>query len=434
MSYLTRPLHVDGNKIRDDLGTQMFLRGVNKGACWVDRPGGTWLGQEGWNATRASQELDMIKSWTNCNVVRMHEAFRYWKDNVVDPVSGLSHRQIVRAVAELCAQKGLYFFFDGYQTAPRGEPGHIGINYQNQIWWDGQPPSLPWAPYNDYMSGTQRLHSPVIETVAQWISIWQSIADELKDLPNVTLEPYNEPNGMHGPSVGPIRDEYFAALQQCMNAIRNRGFQGLLIYQWDYGTYVNMAYMNGETIGWVNQYNLTGSNLVPSTHQYYGYGVWQWNKDGVLTYLTSLEDITLGLEYMLAGVHLTHPVFIGEFGGDFGPRPGITQAMEQEGYRNQLQAYRNLGIHYAGFWWRSDGIHRMYDSNSNPLGTLNIYGTILRDAIAGGGGGITVPLTVNSNVKVEVTVDSVPRGQTPVTVDITPGVQHTVSVPPEVDV
>ena len=45
-----------------------------------------------------------------------------------------------------------------------------------------------------------------------------------------------------------------------------------------------------------------------------------------------------------------------------------------------------------------------------------------------------VALTVNSNIQVPVTVDGVPRGPTPLTVQISPGEDHLVSVPPEMEV
>lgn len=412
MSFLTRPLHVSGNQVLTDSNVPIVLRGLNKGSCFVDQIGATWLGQQGWNPTRASQELDIMKAW-GANHVRMHETYRYWKDNVVDPRSGMRHRDIVRAVAEMCAQKGLYFFFDGYCLSAYGEAGH-------------QQDPLPFPPYS--------ARDDIIGSVDEWITIWESIADALKDLPNVSLEPHNEPHG------APM-SVWFSALQQCITRIRARGFAGLIPYQWDYGSWVNMAFPDSPdgSLEWADDYAMQGSNLMIQTHAYWSYGNFGfWDTGGGRRLTRTVDEMLQYMEMVKANyVMQTRPLYVGEFGGDVAYGD---QALCQETYRNQLAVFNSLGVHYTGFWFRANYQHGMYTNDADPNGSINVYGALIREALLAGNGNGSVPLTIRGineetglDISVPVTLDGYSVGDTPRTEQVAPG-PHTISVPPEVDV
>jgi len=374
------PLHVEGNLIKDSNENTVILRGVNKGFTFCDDNSGSfWMGVAGWNPTRASQELDIMKSW-GCNVVRIHECYEYWIQNTVDPVSGLTHRQIVHDFASLCNQKGLYVIIDGFAVLPYGQTGNR------------QTP-LPFPP--DETS----YELAVIPNAQTWINMWSSAASALKDLPNVIIEPHNEPHADTGQDWPTQRALWFTNLQSCITAIRGTGFAGLIVYQWDYGSYTNLDFpwtsytdlTQGTTSAWVYNYPLTDplNNLVVSDHQYWDggeLGMWTASHGAggsgpyavyPSTYADILSGITnKGILYVLNTLH--KPVIIGEFGADV---VWSNQTLMQTAFTNQLQVYNDLGISYCAFWFRSSGVYALTTSDGSPA--PNTYGTILRNKIAG---------------------------------------------------
>ena len=369
------PLHVEGKLIKDSSGNTVILRGVNIGNNFFDNPGASWMGVVGWNSTRVSQELDIIKSW-GCNCVRIHECYQYWIQNTVDPVSGLTHRQIVHDLASLCNQKGLYLILDGYDVLPYGATGNR------------QTP-LPFPPdENSY-------ELAVIPDAQTWINMWSSAATSLKDLPNVIIEPHNEPVPDSGQDEATQRTLWFTNLQSCITAIRGTGFTGLILYQWEYGTYTNLDFpwtsytdLTQSTVSaWVYNYPLTDplNNLVVSTHQYWDnghLGMWTVSHGAPPTqFPTAYSDLLSavtneGILYVMNT--LNKPVIIGECGADIA---WSNQTLMQSVWTNQLQVYNDLGISYSAFWFRNSGVYSLITSDSSPQ--PNAYGTILINKIAG---------------------------------------------------
>jgi hypothetical protein len=227
--------------------------------------------------------------------------------------------------------------------------------------------------------------------------MWSSAAGELKDLPNVIIEPHNEPVAGDGNDWSTAKNSYFSNLQSCVNTIRSAGFNGLIVYQWDYGTWVNMDWPDSDpmsanawsgTLNWVALFPISDplGNLVISTHQYWDMGqVGMWTashggSDSNPTYPTSIADIKLalsyeGLQYVLNT--LNKPIIIGELGWN---KAWTDQSQMQLVFTNQLQAYNDLGINYTAFWFRSEGIYSLISSDSNPQ--PNLAGQILINKIA----------------------------------------------------
>lgn len=363
-----RPVQVVGRDTKDDLGLDVRFIGVNKGFNFCDNsPGAYWMGSPGWSLSRASAELDIMKSW-GCNFLRVHEAYDYWINNDLDTVSGMGHRDIIRALAQLCDQKGIYFLLDGYSATHYGQIGYR------------QDP-LPWPPYT--------LRSDIISSPQDWINVWAGIAAALKDYPNTMVEPHNEPWGPE--------DEWFTNLQSCIYAIRTSGFTNPIVYQYGYGTdvggQVNLdgpqpSFSSGP-LGWVGRHNLsdTLSNLIPSSHQYrfwrqlgrYFYSRPNTYLSDPSTYDEVLKAETyIGLPYIRNT--LNKPFLIGEVGANRWWE-GADWDAEGNAFTNQLRVFKELGIHIGAWWFRAYGEYGLITSDSSPQPTK--AGVIVRDSFLG---------------------------------------------------
>jgi len=351
-----------------------MLRGVQKGACFVDSPGGVWLNNwSGWDPTRASEELDQIKSW-GANVIRIFEVNGHWLRNTVDS-NGYQHRDVVVALANLCARKGMYLILTGFSAVGSTEQGN-------------QQDPLPYPPY--LQSG---LPTQLFPDTQAWINVWADIANTLKGIPSVILEPHNEPHLKYPDGTwGNNPNEWFVPLQQTINAMRATGYDGLIIYQYRSGTWVNLDYPQARSdLGWVEDHPITDpiNNLVISTHQYRFYnaiGLWTESHGGTPSNPTQpvlKSDIMQALIYELIPHvlnDLNKPIIIGECGASM-DYTGTAYVDELQACTNQLELYQELGLHYIGFWWRSELQFRLISDDRNPETTPTESGSILRNSL-----------------------------------------------------
>lgn len=371
-------LHVSGRYIRDVINNTVILRGVCYGYSFVDQnnSGAYWFGL-GWNPTKAGQILDIIRSW-GANIVRLHESYDWMVHNTVDPVSGLTHFQIVKALAQLCDSKGLYLFLDGYSNLHAGVSGY-------------QQDPLSWPPY------TNAEGAAIIPNAQAWIDAWVSLVSNMGGVNNLIIELHNEPHGNAA-----AQASWFTNLQPCITAIRNTGWTGLIVYQWDYGCWINLSWpphsvfdpdWGGGDFRWVRDYPLTDptGNLVVSTHQY-------WDAGHLDTeYRYSVDSITTalyweGFNWVLETAQ--KPIIIGELGAN---RLWANQTQMQTAFANQLQVYANLGISYTDYWFRAGYIYGLFENDGDPNGSINQYGIILQNALAYQVPPVTHRLTVNSS-------------------------------------
>lgn len=398
-------LHKAGNKVLNDLNQVRRLIGINKGLNWLDSPGCWWMGVAGWDAGRAGQELDKMKSW-GCNILRIVEANTNWSENIVDE-NGVHHQDMVAQLVQLMAQKGMYLMISSYCDVWNSHSG------------GGQGQTRgPYPPYNN--------RPDLIPSIQAWIDIYADMANKLKGFDNVLIEAHNEPECGSA-------SEWLGNVQLWVNAIRATGFTGILVYQWQMAVFSNLDYGgNGATLGWFFDYPINDplNNCIPSTHQYRDNGHCGQRQSAPGGNAYTYDDIKLAFQYeRLYDVAAVSPLMIGECGCDV---QSPVLSTELEGWRNQLKLYREMGdgVFYLAWWWRQIWKYPLITSDSNPVPTQG--GQIFIDNDPGGGGPITVPLTILSNVEVPVTLDGIGVGATPVIAYITSGEQHTVSVPPEV--
>jgi aryl-phospho-beta-D-glucosidase BglC (GH1 family) len=385
-------LHVDGRYIRNSLGQTVILRGVNK-VEFADDPDGTWMGSTYWSEANVKAELDAMKSW-GVNVIRSHFSVELWKYDI-DPDSGhpasaycaLPTREAIKRYLTFAAERGIYVILDPYTV--------------RSYWSGGVPDPLPFPPYQRSENAEE-----VIASVEEFVEWWRSVAEELKDYPNVMFDLWNEPN----PSMTQENWEvWLDAAQRCIEGIREKGFTGIIWFEWRTGAYCNIFAGDNSSIGYASggfhlrtwfedaiEYldDPTG-NLAFNVHFYRSggsTGILQgtamreyWNS----SYAWDYDQIKMAMEHMgwkWAGEELNVPVLIGEFGANLGWRASNPTEHQNEmtGWANTLAILNEWDIHYIAFWWRTAGVFRLLEHGKPWVPPPEESGQILIDAIKSG--------------------------------------------------
>jgi len=343
-----QPLHVEGRNIKNSLGEIVVLRGVNKHG-FEDDPRGHWQRFDGgisyntFDTNIVAANLDAMRSW-GINFVRSYSTVQFWVENTGN------HRQIIKEYASLAAQCGIYLLYSFWHILPTA--GQTG------------------APYPPYCE-----NNPYLNSSADFVELWRSIAIELKDYPNILFELWNEPLG--------DKEIWFNTVQQCIIAIRSTGATNLIVVQWDYGLWANLNYPNvGSKMDWVQQYSLndTTGNIVYSTHIYRDGGVHYSEPSYV--YCWTYDDMLKGLQICLVDYvinTLNKPILVGEIGPNMW-RTGDELTKELAFYNNTLTILNEWNISYAAFWWWPLGSYPHL--TTAPGYQPNVAGIILRSMLS----------------------------------------------------
>lgn len=383
----TIPLHVEGRYIKDAHGNTVYLRGVNK-VEFCDDPDGTWMGSTMWSDENVKAELDVMKKW-GINVVRCHFSIELWKYDIgpdsghpASPYCALSAREAIKRFVEFAAEKGIYVILDAYSV--------------KCYWSDGKQDPLPFPPYQTSPGAAE-----IISSVNDFVDWWRSVARELKDYPNVMFELWNEPSP---PDTRENWMIWLNAAQQCINAIREEGFNGIIFFEWSMGIYCNIyadgnfplgVAQEGYTLhNWLREAvsNLTdpANNLAFDVHLYRfggGTGILQgedmqsyWNS----THAWNYSQIKMAMEYMgfkWAGETLNVSLIVGEIGCDLGWKYSNPEEYQHEitAFNNTLTILEEWNIHYTAFWWRETGAFRLHNGPPNFVPTES--GQILKEKL-----------------------------------------------------
>jgi hypothetical protein len=329
-------LHVEGRWIKNETNHTIFLRGVNKGEMlddpngwWNPRGGGLYSGLRVWNPQAVKDNLDAMKMW-GANVVRLHNVIEWWIYN------NKSYRQHFKDIITWAGEREMYVIFDPYT-----------IN-------STAPPPLPFPPY---ISAEEE---KIIPTKQAFVDYWVSVANELKNYPNVIFEIFNEP---HGNTT--MKNDFFNVTQQVINAIRATGADQIIMVQWDYGIWANLDFPPPEnpasTLDWIEDYPLNDplNNILYSTHVYVSEGAFHRSEsvppeDRIRW---QYDEIKLGFKYCLVDYvvnNLTKPLFIGETGAWYWwlyYNHTIFQRQLAQ-LNNTLRILEEMGLGYAIWEWR----------------------------------------------------------------------------------
>lgn len=323
------PLHVEGRYIKDVFNNTIVLRGVNQegflddpDAWWNPEGGGYTSGLRIWNPDAVKYNLDCMKSW-GCNVLRLHTNIQWWLENTNN------YRQHIKDVIAWSGERGIYVIFEPFAIT------------------GGTQHPMPFPPY------IPAEQEAIIPSEQAFIDYWVSVVNELKDLPNVLFELYNEPHAMTDEAAD--RDVWFNMVQRLINAIRAAGADHIIIVQWAYGIWCNLAYPPpnpSKTMDWVEAYPLNDplANIVYSFHNYRPdfhrsvperYNLWEY------------DEIKQALQYCLVDYvinNMTKPVLCGEIGANMWESgEGLTQELAY--FNNSLTIYNEWNISYLAWVW-----------------------------------------------------------------------------------
>jgi endoglucanase len=353
------PLHVNGNLIKNSSGHTVVLRGVNINEM-ADDPDGAWQGNWNvWHDADVQAELDAVAN-IGANVIRCIQSVDSWKYNLgptsQDPSAthcSINNRDAVQRLLTFANERGLYVILT---------PWNVRNAYAG-----GKQDPLPYPPYQQSADA-----SSIISSSQDFVDYWESVASVLKQYPNAIFELWNEPYGN--------QSSWFSVAQQCITAIRGTGAQNLIIFQWDYGCYVNLNANTGKNLQWVLDQPLNDptGNLVYSTHIYRAWGAFQLYVNDVQTYAYNMADMQRAFNFFkLQQVATIHPLIIGEI-GCYEDYTGTEAVHEKESFTNCLTLINQYGLSYCGWAWRTQIDFRLI-SNYSP--TLTDGGQILKAAI-----------------------------------------------------
>lgn len=340
----TRPLHVEGRYIKDDLGNIVYLRGIHKAGFEDDHTGwwspvGSYQGGFGvWDPDTVKANLDAMKSW-GANIVRLIMSLDWWIDDYGN------HRQHVKDICDFAAERGMYVMYVAYcvHHYEVGEP------------WDQV--ALPYPPY--LMSGDERW----IPDEAAFVDFWGSVAQELGSKQNVLFHLFGEPCGMGYQHDEDAKNSWFNVAQQCIDRIRqientNGYIKHLIIFQYRDSPWCNLDHpdYDADTMEWVGWPETPeGENIVYSTsfyreydscglHDDYSRG-WTYDECKLAMEIQKIDWVvnTLNKSFMVAevGANLWHS--------------GQELNEELKAFENCLKIWNEWGISYLPLWWRIEG-------------------------------------------------------------------------------
>jgi len=375
-------LHVEGRYIKDNFGNIIMLRGINK-VEFCDDPDGIWMGSTMWSDNNVKAELDAMKSW-GVNVIRAHFSVELWKYDIgpesghpASPYCAISTREAIKRFLAMALERGIYVILDPYS---------VGC-----YWNEGLPDPLPFPPYQ-----TSPGASEIIADVNGFVEWWVSVTNELKGYSNVMFDIWNEPNP-------PIEawGTWLDAAQRGINAIRETGFDGIILFEWRTGVYCNAYedhYSSDFTLhNWLEDaivsLNDPTGNLVYDCHFYRmggSTGMYktadmqeQWSSNFAWDY----EQIKAAMEWMgwkWAGETLNVPMLIGEIGASLGWENSnpVEHQHEMTAWNNTLAILNEWGIHYVAFWWRGSGVYRLLQYGESWVPPPTESGQIFKSSIS----------------------------------------------------
>lgn len=389
--FYMSPIHVEGKDIKDSLGNTVYLRGVGHfryatdptGMWALDGVGEAWYsGQFRWNEQAVRDNMKAMKSW-GFSLVRFHTTADWWLQDTVS-VGGYtgSYRDNLKRTIEIAAEEGLYVLFDLW--------GLVNGDYGYSQGWSA--PRMPFPPYL-----THPEEEAVFSSKQDFVDYWISVANELKDYPNVLFELYNEPHSSFDISYTESlveRSDWFDACQQAVDAIRATGSKNLIVLHWYLG---NVPYVTGFSQGggldWVEDCPVTDTegNLVYSMHCYRTYynPTWYDGWDYDYTY-AAMENMLV--DYVVDT--LEKPVILGEMGVNMwendvtvNPESGLTNRGQELAWAaNVLDVCNQWGVHYAVWSWEViDQWYILSQTDGPMIPPPSTWGQVLVDAVAEGG-------------------------------------------------
>lgn len=379
-------LTVEGNKIRNDLGQTVVLRGVHR--PWgMDDSSGCWGGWKQYKQSAVELILGRMQSYGfNCLVYYFQS--RDWINNptITTEQGAMTFRQILADLIVRCANHGMYFVLCTANCPMPGQPFEVLDPYPTSL----IPDSTSFKNY-------------VVDQV-----------DVLGSHTNLIIMPYSEYFVFSGWGTQSRVNEYQTVWQSIINGIRAKedakGYihhiivvmYGVTLGYWD--DYSTANWMN---FNWIDSNPVTDSagNLVYSQHCYRRHGSMGGGTDYANFPKDYAEVKNIYTQEKVLYYSQRYPIFISEFGA-YASGPNAI-AGETTWLTNTLKIWNEWGLSYCYFAWRdgqdweNTGLSILVvNSEVTAGGTVTSVGQIFVDAIAAGSPlPPTLPvLTVKSNI------------------------------------
>lgn len=398
------PLHTEGRFLKDSLNNTVVLKGLWKGQFLDTSTGWFGLNAYYWNEMALNYTLNKMRYEWGVNCINIFTWGDWWLENKAKTAGGgstdIGCRDAIVRLVQVAQSHGIYVQIRLYSPS-EAEGRREGFPFQ---------PTYSW-------------------TVDDFVNFWANVSATLKDYPNVILTLFDEPSAPSGHTI----DEYFNASEQAIRAIRNQGFDGLIVIHWGWC---------GE-LDWVErwvQQNRTLYNIVFSAHIYRYHGTFDGNPNSPVNieYIRNYIQTKwsggyppggLGYKYILDTYNV--PIWVSAIGA----YNGATDDEEYVYIWNTLQVLNELGLGYVVFNAQrtSTAWTVLKDPVNEVFSEPNRIGQALINAIAGVPPPPTYQLTINSNIAgLQFELDGIQR-LAPYNTTLFAG-NHTIVMPPSVTV
>jgi hypothetical protein len=366
LTSLIRPLHVEGNKIKDDIGNIVYLRGVNKPRA-IDHPSGCWGGWGHYKQSTVELVLSKMETY-GINVIRYFFSAEWWINNptVLTEEGNMTFREILDDLLTRCGNHKIYLILCTWTVV------------------HGYHDSMAYPPYS------QDSGSSLIPNANAFVTYMVEQITTLGSHENLIIEPWNEPfsaGGFWASTTTLV--EWQSTWQNVITAIRaeetSKGYVNHLIivqYASCLAYWGDMSY-TWKNFNWLELYPLTDSagNIVYSQHSYRPggtVGVQELVDTRPYDYNTIKQ---IFIEEQVLYYSQIYPIIIGETGAKG------TIGGEEEFLENSLTIWNEWKLGYIAWVWRDTGT--IYDilqegTESTTGGTVNSKGQIFVDTIATG--------------------------------------------------
>lgn len=360
----TRPLHVEGNKIKTDLGQVIYLRGWNLGSGTET----VTFKLPSWEYYDQSVVDNIFNAMHNYggNCVRYQLVVTSWTNNVACNTAqgSKTYQQCLDDLLTRAANHGIYVI--------------LSFARINQ-WASGKmQDNMGFDPY------TESDDTGVVTSQSQFTDIVAQLATVLGSHNNLIIEPWNEAfYSYQGSSICSVWQSIY---NEAINKIRvtetsNGYIHHLILCQLGASLQTWSLSDPRSNFNWLTAYPLTDSvnDLIYGSHCYRSWGSVGGSSylydDAPTDYSTikNIYDSSEGVKNAANSV----PIIIGEMGA-------LSNTNEYNWLSNTLTIFNEWQMCYLGFSWRDDGgayAEITSGSQSTTGGTVNEYGQILVDSI-----------------------------------------------------
>jgi hypothetical protein len=387
---LARPLHVEGNRIKNDLGRVICLRGWNKGGRTLETKEFGWATWQRYEQSKVDLCLEKMKSY-GANCIRVGYNFWSWINNYPTPTEKgtIIYRECIEDMITRAEQRGIYVILCPWGIYPKDCPIHG---------WNGCPPndaggqgSMDVMGFDPYSTNG---HEGLIPNADAFTNLIVDVVEVLGGHVNLIVEFYNEPWASY-------TGTYYANLwqsvwQKTINAIREKETEKGYVYHLILVQLTsNLRYTalsdpcSNFNWYWTNPLSDPANNLVYSQHCYRYHGSVGYQNTLTSRPYTYEELKRIYQEEKLEELSKLVPIVIGEVGAYIPIDNTEPVGTEYLWMQNTLKIFNEWGLGYLGWaWWDANTGWQQIESGSEQTtgGIVNKFGQLLVDAIKQGAG------------------------------------------------